>query len=147
MAKVRAIPEGFHSVTPVLNVAGAARAIEFYERAFGATEKFRMPSPDGKIMHAEIAIGDSTIMLSDAMNQAPSVSSLYVYVPDADAVFERAVEAGAKVNVPLADMFWGDRWGSVSDPFGNTWGIATHVEDVPPAEMPKRAQAAMARMK
>ncbi len=146
MAKVKPIPEGFHSVTPFLTVKGADRAIEFYKSAFGAVEKFRMPGPNGKIMHAELSIGDSTIMMSDAINDPPTASSLYVYVPDADTVFARAVKAGATVKMPLADMFWGDRYGSVSDPYGNTWAIATHIEDVPPQEMPKRAQAAMAKM-
>ncbi len=147
MAKVDAIPAGFHSVTPMLNVKGAVQAIEFYTRAFGAVEKFRMPAPDGTIMHAELAIGDSIIMMAEATREAPTVSSLYVYVPDADAVFERAVKAGAKAKMPVTNMFWGDRFGSVSDPYGNTWSIATHVEDVPPEEMPRRAQAAMAQMK
>jgi PhnB protein len=145
MAKVRPIPEGYHSVTPFLTVEGAAKAIDFYARAFGAVEKFRMPGPEGKIMHAELTIGDSTIMLTDAMRDPPTLSSFYVYVPDADAAFERAVKAGAKVKMPLADMFWGDRYGSLKDPWGNTWAIATHIEDVPPEEMPKRAQAAMAK--
>lgn len=147
MSKVKPIPEGYHSLTPFLSLKGADRAIDFYKRAFGAVEKFRMPGPDGKIMHAELTIGDSTIMLSEAMQEPPSVSSMYVYVPDADQAFDRAVHAGAKVKMPLANMFWGDRYGSLSDPFGNTWAIATHVEDVPPNEMPKRAQAAMAQMK
>jgi PhnB protein len=147
MAKVQPVPKGYHSVTPFLSIKGADQALEFYKRAFGAVEKFRSPGPDGKIMHAEVTIGDSTIMLSEALREPPSVSSMYVYVPDADKAFARAVKAGAKVKVPLADMFWGDRYGSVSDPYGNTWAIATHVEDVPPKEMPKRAQAAMAQMK
>ena len=147
MAKVQPVPKGYHSVTPFLSIKGADQALEFYKRAFGAVEKVRVPGPDGKIMHAEVTIGDSTIMLSEALREPPSVSSMYVYVPDADKAFARAVKAGAKVKVPLADMFWGDRYGSVSDPYGNTWAIATHVEDVPPEEMPKRAQAAMAQMK
>ena len=147
MAKVQPVPKGYHSVTPFLSIKGADQALEFYKRAFGAVEKFRSPGPDGKIMHAEVTIGDSTIMLSETLREPPSVSSMYVYVPDADKAFARAVKAGAKVKVPLADMFWGDRYGSVSDPYGNTWAIATHVEDVPPEEMPKRAQAAMAQMK
>jgi PhnB protein len=147
MPKVQPIPAGYHAVTPFLSIAGAGGAIDFYKRAFGAVEKFRMPAPDGKIMHAEIAIGDSTIMLSDAMREPPSAASMYLYVKDADAVFAQAVKAGAQVKIPLADMFWGDRFGTVSDPYGNTWSIATHIEDVPPEEMPKRAQAAMAQMK
>jgi PhnB protein len=147
MAKVKPIPEGYHSLTPFLTLKGADRAIDFYKRAFGAVEKFRMPGPDGKIMHAELTIGDSTIMLSEALRDPPSVSSMYVYVPDADQTFDRAVKAGATVKMPLADMFWGDRFGSVSDPNGITWSIATHIEDVPPEEMPRRAQAAMAQMK
>ena len=147
MAKVQPVPKGYHSVTPFLSIKGADQALEFYKRAFGAVEKFRSPGPDGKIMHAEVTIGDSTIMLSETLREPPSVSSMYVYVPDADKAFARAVKAGAKVKVPLADMFWGDRYGSVSDPYGNTWAIATHVEDVAPEEMPKRAQAAMTQMK
>jgi PhnB protein len=147
MAHAKPIPEGYHSVTPFLALKEADRAIDFYKRAFGAVEKFRMPGPDGRIMHAELTIGDSTVMLTEAMHEPPSVSSLYLYVPDVDTVFDRAVRAGAKAKMPPADMFWGDRFGSVSDPNGNTWSIATHVEDVPPEEMPKRAQAAMAQMK
>ena len=120
MAKVQPVPKGYHSVTPFLSIKGADQALEFYKRAFGAVEKFRSPGPDGKIMHAEVTIGDSTIMLSEALREPPSVSSMYVYVPDADKAFARAVKAGAKVKVPLADMLWGDRYGSVSDPYGNT---------------------------
>ena len=147
MAHAKPIPEGYHSVTPFLALKEADRAIDFYKRAFGAVEKFRMPGPDGRILHAELTIGDSTVMLTEAIHEPASVSSLYLYVADADAVFDRAVRAGAQVRMPPADMFWGDRFGSVSDPNGNTWSIATHVEDVPPEEMPKRAQAAMAQMK
>jgi PhnB protein len=145
--KVKPVPEGYHTVTPFLNVKGAAETIEFIKKAFGGEERARMPGPDGKIMHAEVRIGDSLIMLSDAMQQPPTPGNLHLYVTDADAVFKRAIEAGAKVLMPIQDMFWGDRYGSVTDPLGNHWSIATHKEDVAPAEMGKRAQAAMAAMK
>jgi uncharacterized glyoxalase superfamily protein PhnB len=133
-------------------VDNAAAAIEFYTRAFGASELFRMPGPDGKIMHAEVLIGDSPIMLCDANPEqgqlAPpalkgSPVSIFLYVPDVDALFKRAVDAGADVRVPLMDMFWGDRYAQVADPFGHAWQIATHVEDVSPEEMERRAAAAM----
>jgi PhnB protein len=147
------IPAGFHSVTPYLNVQGAANAIGFYARAFGATELMRMPGPGGKLMHAEIKVGDSVVMLSDEFiemggGRSPqslggTTGYLFVYVPDVDAVFRRAVDAGARVEMPLTNMFWGDRFGKVVDPFGHVWALATHQEDVPPAEIGKRAQAAM----
>ena len=140
--KVKPIPKGYHSVTPALNQEDAARVIEFCKKAFGAKEKMRMPGPGGKIMHAEIQIGDSVIMLNDAMQDPPQPASLFLYVPDVDKVLAKAVKAGANVLMPAQDMFWGDRFCRVTDPAGNKWGIATHREDVPPKEMKKRAAAA-----
>lgn len=148
----RPIPEGYHSVTPSLVVRGAADAIEFYKRAFGARELGRMAAPDGQVIwHAEIQIGDSRLMLSDEFPEmgdcrAPTSlggtsTSLHIYVEDADAAFQRAVDAGATVSMPLEDAFWGDRYGTVTDPFGHQWGIATHQEDVSEEEMRRRAQA------
>ena len=150
---VKPIPEGFHSLIPSLTCRGADRAIEFYKKAFGATELMRMPSPDGKIGHAELKFGDSTLMLNDevpGMAAAPSASVpssyLYLYVSDVDSVFKRAIAAGAKETMAVQDMFWGDRYGKLTDPFGHHWGIATHKEDVAPAEMEKRAAAFFASM-
>lgn len=148
---VKAIPEGYHSLTPSLTCKDAARAIEFYKQAFGAQELFRMPSPNGKIAHAELMIGDSHIMINDEMGPgatAPSGSTgiyLFLYVDDADAHFNRAVAGGAKVEMALENMFWGDRFGRIADPFGHHWGIATHVEDVTPQEMQRRASAFFAK--
>jgi uncharacterized glyoxalase superfamily protein PhnB len=153
MAKVRPVPEGHHTVAPYLIVEDATAAIEFYTRAFGAAELFRMPGPDGRIMHAEVLVGDSPVMLSDAnpeMGAEPpsafkgSPVSLFLYVPDVRALFERAVAAGAEVRVPISDMFWGDRYAQVTDPFGHTWQMATHIEDVAPEELGRRAHAAVA---
>ncbi|HEX2343204.1 MAG TPA: VOC family protein [Vicinamibacterales bacterium] len=152
MADVQPVPQGYHSVTPYLVVDGASRAIEFYKRAFGAVERFRMPAPDDKVGHAEIQIGDSVIMLSDPFpgmgSSAPfgtqESAGLMLYVPDVDAVFKQAVDAGATVTMPLDNQFWGDRYGKVRDPFGHSWHLATHVEDVSPEEMMKRAEAAFA---
>ncbi len=151
---VKSVPDGFHSVTPHLVVRGAAAAIEFYKKAFGATEVMRMTMPDGKAVgHAEIKIGDSLIMIADEFPQCQSPQALGgspvtlgLYVEDCDAVFQRAVAAGAQVRMPPADMFWGDRYGQVTDPFGHIWSIATHKEDVAPEEMGRRAQAAFAQM-
>ena len=140
--KVKPIPKGYHSVTPALNQEDAARTIDFCKRAFGAKEKMRMPGPGGKIMHAEIQIGDSIIMLNDAMQEPAQPAALFLYVPDVDKTVAKAVKAGASVLMPVQDMFWGDRFGRVADPAGNKWGIATHREDVPPREMKKRAAAA-----
>ena len=151
----KAIPDGYHSVTPYLAVDGAEQAIAFYEKAFGAKERTRMQSPDGKIAHAEIEIGDSVVMLSDPLPQfttrAPSelggsTASIMMYVEDVDAAVQQAVGAGATLEREPEDQFWGDRFGAVVDPFGHMWSIATHVEDVPPEEMAKRAEAAMAAM-
>jgi PhnB protein len=149
--KPKAIPDGYHNVTPYLIVNDAAAAIEFYKKAFGATELMRMPKPNGKIGHAEIRIGDSPIMLADEAAEMGARSprtfggspvSIFLYVDDVDTTFARAVDGGAKVQRPLADQFYGDRTGGVEDPFGHVWYIATHVEDVPPEEMKKRAAAA-----
>jgi len=153
--QVKPIPQGYHTVTPYLTVNDAARAIDFYKHAFGAQEVVRMPGPPGKIGHAELRIGDSMIMLADEMPGAGcrspqtlggSAVNIFLYVTDVDSVYKQAVAAGAKVETALADMFWGDRYGRVTDPFGHSWSLATHKEDVAPEEMKKRAQAAMASM-
>ena len=147
---VKPIPDGYHSVTPYLYVRGAAEAIAFYEKAFGAVEVMRLAMPGGVIGHAEILIGNSVVMLSDEMpewgNKSPQTlggtsSGLMVYVPDVDAVFAQAIAAGASVHKPLADQFYGDRSGSVLDPYGHNWTIATHTEDVPHEEMAARMDA------
>ena len=147
---VKPIPDGYHSVTPYLYVRGAAEAIAFYEKAFGAVEVMRLAMPGGVIGHAEIRIGNSVVMLSDEMpewgNKSPQTlggtsSGLMVYVPDVDALFAQAIAAGASVHKPLADQFYGDRSGSVLDPYGHNWTIATHTEDVPHEEMAARMDA------
>jgi len=150
-SKPKPVPDGYHTATPYLIVKGATQAIEFYKKAFGATELMRMPQPGGKIGHAEIKIGDSPIMLAD---ESPDVGarspqsiggspvSIMLYVEDVDRIFSQAVEAGAKVKRPVADQFYGDRTGGIEDPFGHLWYIATHKEDVSPEEMRKRAAAA-----
>jgi len=140
---VKAIPEGYHSVTPSLSVQGAAKLIDFLKEGFGAQEAFRMPAPNGEIMHAEVKIGDSIVMLNDLMGQSPTTSSLFLYVTDVDQVYQRALKAGGTSLSAPANMFWGDRMAQVKDSFGNQWSIATHVEDVPPQEMQKLAEAAM----
>ncbi len=133
-------PEGYHTVTPFLLVKDTAKLIEFCQRAFGAIELFRMQSPDGIVMHAEIKIGDSILMLSDPGAQyKPMPCWLYLYVDDTDATYKQAIEAGAQSFAPPADQFYGDRNASVVDPFGNHWGIATHIEDVSPEEISIRA--------
>jgi PhnB protein len=147
------VPQGYHSITPAITCRDAAKAIDFYKKAFGAQELMRMPSPDGKISHAEIKIGDSVVFVSDefaGMSAAPTQTTtpavyFWLYVNDADAVYKQAVSAGAKASMPLEDMFWGDRFGKVTDPFGHQWGIATHVEDVSPEEIGKRAKAFFAK--
>ncbi len=156
MAQVKPIPVGMHSITAHLTVKGAAAAIEFYKKAFGAVELARMPMPDGKLGHAHLKIGDSHLLLNDEPNFPGSCKSpqtlggnsvaLQLYVEDVDAVFNRAVAAGAQAFMPPADMFWGDRYGQLNDPFGQRWSIATHKEDVPPEEMQKRAEAMFAQM-
>ena len=149
---VKPIPEGYPRVTPYLMVDGASAAIDFYTTVLGATERMRMSAPEDKVGHAELEIGNSVIMLADESPQMDARSprtvggtpvSLHVYVEDADATFERALEAGAKMLQPVEDKFYGDRSGSFEDPFGHRWHVATHVEDVPPDEMEKRAAAAM----
>ena len=140
--KVKPVPSVYHSVTPALNHPDAAKTIEFCKKAFGAKERMRMPGPGGKIMHAEIQIGDSIIMLNDAIQEPAQPAGLFLYVSDVDRTVGKAVKAGATVLMPVQDMFWGDRFGRVEDPSGNRWGIATHREDVPPKEMKKRAAAA-----
>ncbi|TFW21665.1 VOC family protein [Massilia arenosa] len=142
--KVQAVPEGFHSITPHLVCENAAAAIDFYVKAFGAVELSRMPGPDGKLMHAELRIGDSRLMLADAFPDygAPGALALkgspvfiHLYVPDADAIFNQAVQAGATPTMPMADMFWGDRYGQLQDPFGHRWSVATHLQDLTPEQM------------
>ena len=153
--KAKPIPEGFHSVTPYLTVNDAARAIDFYKRAFGATERYRMDGPGGKIAHAEIKIGDSIVMLGDESMAAGTRSpqslggtpiGLFIYVEDVDSAFTRAASAGAKVDMPVTDMFWGDRYGRLRDPFGHEWSIATHKQDLSHDEMMKAAQAMFSKM-
>ena len=144
---VKPVPEGYHTVTPFLTLKDAAGAIEFYKKAFGAQERVRMPTPDGKVAHAELQIGDSVVMLSEALQEPVTSASIYLYVPNADATFDRAVKAGAQSTMPLADMFWGDRYGILLDPFGHRWSIATHKKDLTPAQMAKAAKAAMAEHK
>jgi PhnB protein len=144
---VNYIPQGYHTATPYLIVKGAASAIDFYKQAFGATELMRFPGPGGSIGHAEIRIGDSPIMLADEMPQmgyrsptalGGSPVSVMLYVPDVDKVVDRAVKAGAKLEKPVADQFYGDRNGTIHDPFGHVWTVSTHKEDVSPEEMQRR---------
>ena len=150
---VKPKPDGYHSVTPYLVISGAAEAIGFYAKALGAVERFRMPGPDGKIMHAEIQIGDSVVMLGDENIEmgASSPATLggtpvgqLIYVEDVDAAFRQALSAGATELLPPTDMFWGDRYCKLQDPFGHQWSIATHIEDVSAEEMNERAAAAFA---
>ena len=147
---VQAIPDGYYSLTPYVVCRGAAKAIEFYIKAFGAQETVRMPGPHGSIAHAEVKIGNSMLMLADENKERGQLSpdsiggspcSIMFYADDVDEVFKRAVAAGAKTEMPPADMFWGDRMGNIVDPFGHKWAIATHKEDVSPAEMEKRMSA------
>ena len=144
----QAIPKGYHTVTPSLMVAGAAKAIEFYKKAFGAEEVSRFPGPDGKIMHAEIRIGDSTIMLGDEMPdqgyKGPKAYggtsvAFFVYRENVDAEWKRAIGAGAKEVMPLIDQFWGDRAGCLEDPFGHKWWLAQHIKDLTPEELRQAA--------
>lgn len=154
VAKVQPIPDGYHAVTPYLIVKGGVEAIEFYKKAFGAKEVLRMMQPDGTVGHAEIKIGDSIIMLADErpeigarspQNYGGTPVTIHLYVENVDGIFSQAVAAGAKVLRPLQDQFYGDRSGGVEDPFGHAWYIATHVEDVPPEELKKRAAVAVSR--
>lgn len=151
MATIKPVPDNMHTITPHLICAGAADAIEFYKKAFNAVEEMRLPGQKGRLMHAMIRIEGSAVMLVDEMPEWGALSpkslkgspvTIHIFVPDADAFFARAVAAGAKVLMPLADMFWGDRYGKIEDPFGHHWSIATHVRDVSPAE----AQQAMRDM-
>lgn len=146
---VKPIPEGYHTLTPYLVCRNVDRAIEFYKQAFGAQELLRMPGPGGKIAHAELKIGDSMLFLSDEFTEtgagAPESArnlaiSLFLYVEDVDAIFNRAVAAGARTEMPVQDMFWGDRYGKLIDPFGHLWSIATHKEDVAPEELQRRSE-------
>jgi PhnB protein len=155
MAKVNPIPTGYHTATPYLTLSDCASAIDFYKKAFGAQEIMRMEGPAGKIGHAEIKIGDSPIMLADEMpgggHRAPkslggTTVGVFLYVTDVDSSYKKAVDAGAKADMPPADMFWGDRFGKLTDPFGHSWLLATHKEDVAPEEMHKRMQQEMAKM-
>jgi uncharacterized glyoxalase superfamily protein PhnB len=147
MSTVKSIPEGYRTITPNLVCQNATAAIDFYKKAFGAAEKGgRALSPDGKIAHAELQIGDSIIFLNDLLGPASSLGAepkvhplqLHLYVDNADTVFNRAVAAGARIDMPLQNTFWGDRYGKLVDPFGHSWAIATHVEDVAPQEMERR---------
>jgi PhnB protein len=149
------IPAGYHTLTPYLTLDDATEAIEFYKDAFGAEERVRMEAPGGKIGHAELQIGDSILMLADAFphstSRAPrelggTTAGVFLYVDDVDAVVKSAVKAGAQVAQEVEDMFWGDRFGSVKDPFGHIWSIATHVEDLTPEEIAERAKQAMGAM-
>src|ERR1700692_2012497 len=151
MASVKSIPEGYHNVSPYLFVRSAASAIDFYKKVCGAAEIMRMPGSNGKIMHAEVRIGDSIVMLADENPQTGVMSpqtvggysvGLHVYVENVDAVIQKAVENGAKLLHPIKNQFYGDRSGSLLDPFGHMWSVATHVEDVSPEEMPQRLTAA-----
>ena len=147
---VQAVPTGYHTLTPYMTVRDAARAIEFYKQAFGAVERGAMKGPDGKIMHAELIIGDSIVMLADEQPQFGALSpqstggagmGLHIYVEDVDSAFDQAVKAGAKVEMPVGDMFWGDRYGKLADPFGHKWSIATHKADLSAEEMERGMKA------
>jgi len=149
--QVKPIPDGMHTVTPHLVCAGAAEAIDFYKTAFSAVEVGRLPGPQGKLIHAMIRIGDSTVMLVDEFPEWGSFGprslkgspvTIHLYVEDVDSFVKRAVEAGAKITMPLADMFWGDRYGQLEDPFGHHWSVATHIRDVSPEEMAQAARTA-----
>jgi PhnB protein len=152
---VKPIPEGYHTLTPFLTVRNAERAIEFYKQAFGAQARGVAKGPDGKVMHAELKIGDSVIMLSDEYPEFGSLSpqsvggspmGLHIYIENVDAAFDRAVKAGAQVEMPVMDQFWGDRYGKLKDPFGHKWSIATHVKDVSADEMKRSMDDAMSKM-
>jgi uncharacterized glyoxalase superfamily protein PhnB len=147
---VKPIPEGMHSLTPHLICAGAADAIKFYALAFGAVEQVRLPGPDGKLMHASVKIGDSILMLVDEMAGCAMIGPrslkgspvvIHLYVPDVDATVERAVAAGARLTMPAADMFWGDRYAQLEDPFGHRWSVATHQRDVTHEQMQEAVRA------
>jgi uncharacterized glyoxalase superfamily protein PhnB len=152
---VKPIPEGYHTLTPFLTVRDAIRAMEFYKQAFGAQERGVAKGPDGKVMHAELMIGDSIIMLSDEFPEFGALSpqssggagmGLHIYVDDVDVAFDRAVKAGAQVEMPVTDQFWGDRYGKLKDPFGHKWSIATHTKDMSMDEMKHAMGEAMSKM-
>lgn len=149
MAQVKPVPERFHTITPHLVIDGAARAIEFYKNAFGAEEIKCMPGPGGKVMHAEIMIGDSVLMLCDEFPEFGSISpkgpspvTIHLFVNDVDKVYEQAVAAGATATMPPSDALWGDRYGKLTDPFGHNWSLATHKEDLTPQQLAERMKAA-----
>jgi PhnB protein len=153
---VKAIPDGYHTITPSLTIRQAAKAIDFYKKALGAEELGRMPGPGGTVMHAELQIGNSKFMLGEESQEmgclgpqaiGGSATSLYIYVENVDAAWKRAIDAGGKPKMPPADMFWGDRMSSFEDPFGHKWSLAQHVKDVTPEEMKQGAQAFMEQMK
>ncbi|HET9325733.1 MAG TPA: VOC family protein [Candidatus Eisenbacteria bacterium] len=148
------IPEGAHTITPHLTVKNASQAMEYYKKALGATELNRMPGPDGKIMHAAMKLGDSIFFLNDEMDEgfkAPRAGEapvvIHLYVPDCDKIYNQAVSAGATATMPLADMFWGDRYGVLTDPYGHTWAVATRKEDLTPKEMEERGRQFMAQQR
>jgi len=152
---VKPVPDGYHTLTPFLTVRDAVRAIEFYKQAFGAVERGVAKGPDGKVMHAELKIGDSIIMLSDEYPEFGSLSpqstggagmGLHIYLDGVDAAFDRAVKAGAQVEMPVMDQFWGDRYGKLKDPFGHNWSIATHIKDLSMDEMKQGMDEAMAKL-
>lgn len=152
---VKPIPDGYHAITPYLSIRGAAQAIEYYKKAFGARERLRMSAPDGKIGHAELVLGDSVIMLADEypdmgflgpQSRGGSSVNMYFYVKDVDAVVEKAVVAGGKLMRPVKDQFYGDRSGTVEDPYGHVWNISTHKEELSKAELRRRAEEAMKQM-
>jgi PhnB protein len=154
MPSVKPIPEGYHSLSPSITCKNAAKAIDFYKKVFNASELMRMPGPNGEIMHAELKIGDSHIFLNDeypGIAVAPSGSGptsvqIFLYTEDVDSVYNRAIQEGARSTMPLANQFWGDRYGKFVDPFGHHWGVATHVEDVAPEDMQRRMNEAMSKM-
>jgi uncharacterized glyoxalase superfamily protein PhnB len=155
MAKVNAVPEGMHTLNAHITVKDAAKAIDYYQRAFGAQELSRNAIPGGKLIHASIRIGDSTMYLNDEFPEMGALSpqsvggasvTLTLYVEDADAVFKKAVDAGADVTMPIGDQFWGDRYGCLKDPFGHLWAIATRKQNLTPEEMERRGREAMAQM-
>ncbi len=154
-SKVKPIPDGYHTITPYMMHKNSAEAIEFYKKAFGAEELMRLPGPEGKVMHAEIKIGNSILMLSDETDQCPNrapdpavgtCTSLFLYVEDVDSSFKKAVDAGCKATMELTDMFWGDRFGTLRDPYGYDWSMATHKEDLSPEEIGKRQAEFMKQM-
>jgi uncharacterized glyoxalase superfamily protein PhnB len=146
-SKAKPVPDGYHTITPYLNIANAGRAVEFMKKAFGAEESYRMNTPDGRVAHAEMRIGDSLVMVGEAIEMPSQPGSLMLYVDDVDALFKRATAAGAMVRQPPTDMFYGDRSCRLTDPCGNNWAIATHIEDVPPAELETRAAEWMKQKK